>query len=349
MTRTYALSDFDFELPTHLIAQFPSEKRTQSRLLIPQQRLGRLSGFEERSFSEIINSFNAGDVLVLNNTKVIPARLQAQKESGGKLEVFVERITEGRRALCMIRANRAPKPGTVIHFAGHQASVIKKQGQFYSLVLLNGEWLEVLEAQGEVPLPPYINRQFGETDKERYQTVYAKESGAVAAPTAGLHFDSELLKALKNKGVSIAEVTLHVGAGTFLPIKSEDIEAHEMHFELFSISDRTALLVNEAKRSGHRITAVGTTSLRALESAVDVTGKLIAGQGDTNIFIRPGFNFSLVDRLITNFHLPKSSLMLLVSAFSGYDFIRQTYAYAIDKEYRFFSYGDAMLLERIVA
>ncbi len=307
MSRSYALSDFDFELPAQLIAQFPSEKRSQSRLLIPQQQLGNLSGFDERYFSEIVNSFKAGDVLVLNNTKVIPARLQAQKESGGKLEVFVERVSEGQRALCMIRANRAPKPGAMIHFAGQQARVIEKRGQFYSLELQRGEWLEVLEAQGEVPLPPYINRQFGDADKTRYQTVYAKESGAVAAPTAGLHFDDELLTALKNKGVSVVEVTLHVGAGTFLPIKSEDIEAHEMHFELFSIPERTATLVNAAKRDGHRVTAVGTTSLRALESAVDATGQLVAGQGDTNIFIRPGFKFSLVDRLITNFHLPKSS------------------------------------------
>lgn len=344
----YTLSDFDFNLPEQLIAQFPTDERSHSRLLCPL--LGEdknLSGFLETQFSQITEQFQADDVLVVNNTKVIPARLFANKLSGGKIEVFVERITENNSALCMIRANRAPKVGSEIVFAnGIKAKVIDKKGQFYLLTLQSNDWSVLLETEGEVPLPPYIQRQVESTDDSRYQTIYAKQKGAVAAPTAGLHFDEKLFAQLKQKGVEIVEVTLHVGAGTFLPIKEENIANHQMHFELFNIPPSTAEIINAAKQRGRQITAVGTTSLRTLESSVDANGWLTAGQGDTNLFITPGFQFQIVDRLITNFHLPKSSLLLLVSAFAGYDLIRQTYQYAIENQYRFFSYGDAMLLEK---
>lgn len=347
MTSTYSLSDFDFHLPPQLIAQFPCAERSRSRLLQPLvDENNQLSGFAEGLFAEITNQFNAGDVLVVNNTKVMPARLFASKLSGGKIEVFVERISEANTALCMIRANRAPKVGGQIVFNDEtHAQVLDKKGQFYLLKLTSSSWDVLLENQGEIPLPPYIQRQADSVDDNRYQTVYAKEKGAVAAPTAGLHFDEALFAKLRAKGVKIVEVTLHVGAGTFLPMKHEDIAKHEMHFELFTIPEHTATIINQAKQAGQRITAVGTTSLRALESSAN-NGQLQAGHGDTNLFITPGFQFQIVDRLITNFHLPKSSLLLLVSAFAGYDLIRQTYQYAIDQEYRFFSYGDAMLLER---
>lgn len=342
------LSDFDFHLPEHLIAQFPKDERSHSRLLHPLlDKKNQLTDFSEYLFAQIIDEFKAGDVLVVNNTKVIPARLFASKPSGGKLEVFVERVTEPDVALCMMRANRAPKVGAEIVFTDTiHAQVLEKKEQFYLLKLTASTWENLLSSQGEIPLPPYIQRQADKFDDSRYQTVYAKEKGAVAAPTAGLHFDDDLFAQLRAKGVKIVEVTLHVGAGTFLPMKHEDIARHEMHFELFTIPEHTATIINQAKQVGQRITAVGTTSLRALESSVNSSRQLQAGHGDTNLFITPGFQFNIVDRLITNFHLPKSSLLLLVSAFAGYDLIRQTYQYAIANEYRFFSYGDAMLLER---
>lgn len=342
LAEPYTLSDFDFDLPETLIAQTPAPTRTASRLLkvIDEQQ------FENKTFIDIAEEFVAGDVLVINNTKVMPARLSGEKPSGGKLEIFVERIQSETTALCMIRANRAPKVDSTIYISGETAQIAARQGIFF-LVELSGQqtWENLTKQQGDIPLPPYIQRQTTDNDLQRYQTVYAEKLGAVAAPTAGLHFDQTLLQQLKDKGVIIAEVTLHVGAGTFQPVKSECLNEHQMHFELFDIPESTRQIINQAKQDNRRITAVGTTSVRALESAAD-NGQLIQSDGDTNLFIRPGYEFEIVDRLITNFHLPKSSLMMLVSAFSGYDTIKNAYQFAIDEQYRFFSYGDAMLLKR---
>ncbi len=334
----YSLSDFDFELPPELIAQFPAEDRTQSRLLRVRE-----TQLEDALFSQIVDDFEAGDVLVVNNTKVIAARLFGHKPSGGKLEIFVERIQSPQTALCMIRANRSPKLGSLIHIADREATIVARQGVFFVVTLNDGDWTTLTAEAGDIPLPPYIHRQAGDTDADRYQTVYAKSKGAVAAPTAGLHFDDALLQQLRDKGVEILEVTLHVGAGTFQPVKSENLDEHQMHFELFEIPADTQQRLNQAKCEQRRITAVGTTSLRTLESAA-VNGQIAHTQGDTNLFIRPGYDFEIVDRLITNFHLPKSSLMMLVSAFAGYECIRDAYQHAMAARYRFFSYGDAMLL-----
>lgn len=335
----YSLSDFDFDLPESLIAQFPATQRTQSRLLRVQgQQL-----FEDTIFADIINDFIAGDVLVINNTKVIPARLFGEKSSGGKLEIFVERIQSESTALCMVRANRSPKIDSQITIAGEPAYIRARQGIFFVIELNHSTWAALTSSAGDIPLPPYIDRDTTDADLNRYQTVYAEQSGAVAAPTAGLHFDEALLQQLQDKDVMIAYVTLHIGAGTFLPVKQENLDEHDMHFELFEIPDTTREIVNQAKIDGRRVTAVGTTSMRALESAA-VQQRVVLAGGDTNLFIRPGYTFEVIDRLITNFHLPKSSLMMLVSAFAGYDTIKQAYQHAISEQYRFFSYGDAMLL-----
>lgn len=338
----YTLSDFDFVLPESLIAQTPAASRTASRLLkvISEQQ------FTHATFADIANEFVAGDVLVINNTKVMPARLLGKKLSGGRLEIFVERIQSETTALCMIKANRSPKIDSTIYIANETAKIVARRGVFFLLELSGQQtWAELTKQQGDIPLPPYIQRQTTASDVQRYQTVYAEKLGAVAAPTAGLHFDQALLQQLKNKGVIIAEVTLHVGAGTFQPVKSECLDEHQMHFELFDITEKTRQIVNKAKQENRRITAVGTTSVRALESAAEC-GQLVQCDGDTNLFIRPGYTFEIVDRLITNFHLPKSSLMMLVSAFSGYETINNAYQFAIEEKYRFFSYGDAMLLKR---
>ncbi|MPV85601.1 tRNA preQ1(34) S-adenosylmethionine ribosyltransferase-isomerase QueA [Ostreibacterium oceani] len=340
----YTLSDFDFELPADLIAQFPAKERSASRLL----QVNGENDFCDGVFADIVREFNAGDVLVLNNTKVVPARLQGKKISGGQLEIFVERIQDNNTALCMIRANRAPKPGVEIDIAGHRAMVSGRQGVFFIIELINddSDWETLMQASGDIPLPPYIQRAPIAEDSQRYQTVYAEKAGAVAAPTAGLHFDNALLAKLADKGVEITYITLHVGAGTFQPVKNEWLDTHQMHFELFEIPDETRRIVNAAKTDGRRVTAVGTTSLRALESAAQDQRIVMAG-GDTDLFIRPGYPFEIVDRLITNFHLPKSSLMMLVSALAGYETIRSAYQHAINQRYRFFSYGDAMLLKTI--
>lgn len=338
----YQLADFDFELPDALIAQTPAKTRTASRLL----NVSDPKNIRHQVFSEIVDEFISGDVLVVNNTKVMPARLWGEKPSGGKIEVFVERIQSDKVALCMIRANRSPKPDSEVMIAGQAAKIIERKGIFFVVELLESDWMHLTQAQGDIPLPPYIQRETSDSDLSRYQTVYADADklGAVAAPTAGLHFDEALLQSLRDKGVEIVEVTLHVGAGTFQPVKAENLDEHEMHFELFEIPEQTKQIVNRAKQENRRVTAVGTTSMRALESSAE-HGQLVLSGGDTNLFIRPGYPFEIVDRLITNFHLPKSSLMMLVSAFAGYDKIRTAYDVAIAEKYRFFSYGDAMLLK----
>ncbi len=336
----YTLSDFDFDLPDSLIAQMPAEQRSRSRLL----KVLDDTHFTDSVFTDIVDEFVAGDVLVVNDTKVIPARLFGHKPSGGKLEIFVERIQSDTVALCMLRSNRSPKVGSEIIIAEQTATVTDRQGIFFVITLNTGDWHSLTEQQGDIPLPPYIHRQTTDDDLARYQTVYAEKAGAVAAPTAGLHFDENILQQLENKGVEIVHVTLHVGAGTFLPVKSEDLSQHQMHFELFEIPEKTKQIINQAKKDNRRVTAVGTTSLRALESSAD-NHQIVLDGGDTNLFIRPGYRFEIVDRLITNFHLPKSSLMMLVSAFAGYDTIKNAYSHAIASSYRFFSYGDAMLLK----
>ncbi|MEG1834188.1 MAG: tRNA preQ1(34) S-adenosylmethionine ribosyltransferase-isomerase QueA [Burkholderiaceae bacterium] len=340
------LSDFDFDLPPELIAQHPLAHRTDSRLLRVLA-----DGFEDLSFADLEGLLRPGDLLVFNDTRVIKARLHGAKESGGRIEALVERVTTPTRAILMIRASKSPKPGSRVLFgegdATVAATVIGRQDEFFELDF-GCDVLAVLDRLGEVPLPPYITHGADAADESRYQTVYAAHPGAVAAPTAGLHFTPELIAALRARGVETAFVTLHVGAGTFQPVRVENIAEHRMHSEWYSVSADDAARINAAKAAGRRVVAVGTTSLRALESAaLDApAGQVLAGSRDTRIFITPGYGFRIVDALITNFHLPKSTLLMLVSALVGSETIRAAYAHAIAHRYRFFSYGDAMLLER---
>ena len=338
------ISDFDFTLPDRLIAQHPPEVRGSSRLLValPDMPL------QDRAFGDLPNYIEAGDVLVFNNTKVMKARLFGQKESGGKIEALIERVLDNHTALAHIRSSKSPKPGTKLIFEGDIRAVMIERADELFCLRFEGEKTvyELLEQNGHLPLPPYIERAAGADDDTRYQTVYAKHQGAVAAPTAGLHFTDELLGSLKAKGVETAEVTLHVGAGTFQPVRVDKIEEHKMHSEWFDVPPETVAAIEAAHARGNKVWAVGTTSMRALESAARETGRLKAGQGDTDIFITPGYRFRVIDRLITNFHLPKSTLLMLVSAFSGMEHIRAVYRHAVEHEYRFFSYGDAMVLGR---
>lgn len=334
------INEFDFHLPEYLIAQSPPKQRGDSRLLVSSQ-----DGLLDKKFSDFSNYLSAGDVLVINNTKVIKARMFGQKITGGKIEVLIERVLDQHQAMAHIRASKSPKIGTRIKLDGDIfAECTGREDDLFRLRFETSQSVfEILENNGHIPLPPYITRKDNQNDSQRYQTVYGKEQGAVAAPTAGLHFTNEILEQLKNKGVQIVEITLHVGAGTFQPVRVENIYEHKMHKERYIISDTAVDTINQAKEQGKKICAVGTTSLRAIESA-SISGKLIAGNGDTDIFITPGFNFQTIDMLLTNFHLPKSTLLMLVSAFSGLEQIKQIYQHAISHEYRFFSYGDAMLL-----
>ena len=334
------LSDFDFDLPNSLIAQYPSEKRTDSRLLVVQD------DFINATFSQLGEFLKPKDLLILNDTKVIPARLFGRKESGGKVEILVERLINDFQALVMIKASRAPKINSYIVLENDkQVKVIDKASGLYKLSFGSNSILTLLNEIGHVPLPPYIERSDEKRDINRYQTVYAKKDGAVAAPTAGLHFDKILLSELTNYGVKHDFVTLHVGAGTFQPVKTEEIENHRMHSEFFEVNQDTIEKIKNTKASGGRVVAVGTTAVRTLES-IALHKDITAQKGETDIFIYPGFKFRLVDAMITNFHLPKSSLLMLVSAFIGIEKMFQIYQYAIEEKYRFFSYGDAMLLEK---
>jgi len=334
------LTDFDFELPKSLIAQNPTENRTDSRLLVPQSTI--IDSF----FHQIASFIKPGDLLVMNNTRVIPARLFGHKESGGKVEIMIERLLNDRQVLAMIKASRAPQIDSFITLEnGEKAQVVSKENGFYTLDFLTDSLLDLLDNVGHIPLPPYIERGDEQADLERYQTVFAKEDGAVAAPTAGLHFDDELLSSLKEKGINHCFVTLHVGAGTFQPVKVDEITDHKMHSEYFEIDQITVDQINQTKKNGGRVIAVGTTAVRSIESAAK-SGALKATKEETDIFIYPGYEFKIVDMLITNFHLPKSSLLMLVSAFIGRERMMEIYHHAIENKYRFFSYGDAMLLER---
>ncbi len=328
------LSEFDYELPPHLIAQHPAGERGASRLLHLDGATGAL---RDLAFADLPDLLDARDVVVLNDTRVIKARLAGSRESGGRIELFIERIVGEHEALGLVRASHAPGPGTRLRIGdGVAAEVLGCEADLYR-VRFAEPVAGVLERCGSVPLPPYITHAPGPEDAERYQTVYAERPGAVAAPTAGLHFDREILKRIQDNGTNIAMLTLHVGAGTFQPVRSANIEDHRMHFERYEVPPETS-----AALQGRRVLAVGTTSLRALESAA-LSG---APSGETDLFIYPGFGFRTVDRLLTNFHLPKSSLLMLVAAFAGMDNMRKAYAHAIRNNYRFFSYGDAMLIER---
>jgi len=334
------LSDFDFELPELLIAQHPSPKRTDSRLLV------RNDEFIDSHFSDLGLFLKPNDLLILNDTRVIPARLFGHKDSGGKVEVLIERVVSDHEAFAMIKASRSPKIGSYIILENKvRVKICDKNDGIYSVSFESDSVLNTLNEVGHIPLPPYIDRDDVKEDAKLYQTVYAQNNGAVAAPTAGLHFDESLLSSLKEQGIDHTFVTLHVGAGTFQPVKVDNIETHKMHSEQYEINQSTVDKIERTKAEGGRVIAVGTTSVRTLESA-SLSGKLKSQKGDTEIFIYPGFKFQIVDAMITNFHLPKSSLLMLVSAFIGFDEMHQTYQHAIKEQYRFFSYGDAMLLKR---
>ncbi len=338
------VKDFHFDLPEELIASYPLEQRSQSRLLCLEGDSGALS---HRRFAEVLALLQPGDLVVFNDTRVIPARLFGQKASGGKVEVLVERVLDDKRALAHVRSSRSPKAGSKLLLEGGiEAEMLGRHENLFELGFnLDGNLIEALEQHGHMPLPPYMKREDQLSDRERYQTVYNAKPGAVAAPTAGLHFDQALLAQLDAKGINKAFVTLHVGAGTFQPVKVDKIEDHVMHAEYIEVSEAVCQAVRETKARGGRVVAVGTTSVRSLESASQ-GGEIEPYFGDTSIFIFPGYTFKTVDVLITNFHLPESTLLMLVSAFAGYEHVMQAYATAVAERYRFFSYGDAMFITR---
>lgn len=344
--------DFYFDLPSELIAQYPPKQRTDSRLLVMQPSGALL----DCQFPQILEFLQPNDLMVFNNTKVIPARLFGQKMTGGKVELLIERVLDERRVLSHIRASNAPKAGARLQIAeAFEVEVLGREGALFELALVdtdeNASILSLIETHGHMPLPPYIERSDEAVDQSRYQTVYGKKPGAVAAPTAGLHFDEALLEKIQQQGVEIGFVTLHVGAGTFKPVQVDDISEHTMHSEVIEISPKLVVKIAETRAKGGRVVAVGTTSVRCLESAARFSetekGKpLQTYSGETDIFITPGYQFQVVDLLLTNFHLPESTLIMLVSAFAGYDETMQAYQHAIKQGYRFFSYGDAMLVHR---
>ncbi len=342
------VSDFSYDLPERLIAQFPTDQRVDSRLL----KVMRDRELEESRFASIVNEFREGDLLVLNNTKVIPARVFGKKDTGGKLEILLERVLDETTVLAQIRCSKAPKIGqnlVIDEDLDAKVVVTAREGQFFELSITQGKSLfDWFERVGHMPLPPYIERSDNLDDGQRYQTVFAKQQGAVAAPTAGLHYDDALLEKIRSKGVHIETVTLHVGAGTYQPVRVDNVDEHEMHSEYIEVSQQVCDAVRDTKANGGRVIAVGTTVVRSLETAAkESKGDIIQPfNGDTKIFIYPGFEFKVVDLLQTNFHLSESTLLMLVSAFAGYERIMSAYRYAIENEFRFFSYGDAMLLER---
>ncbi|MBS9783149.1 MAG: tRNA preQ1(34) S-adenosylmethionine ribosyltransferase-isomerase QueA [Pasteurella sp.] len=350
------LSDFHFDLPNELIARYPTKQRTASRLLYVNGETGE---HKDQQFTDILEHINEGDLLIFNNTRVIPARLYGKKASGGKLEVLVERVLDEHRCLAHIRCSKSPKEGSTIILGedklgegnGFNATMVARHDTLFELKFEASQPLfELLDLAGHMPLPPYIDRPDEDTDQERYQTVYSKELGAVAAPTAGLHFDDEMLQKLAEKGVQTAFVTLHVGAGTFQPVRVETIEDHKMHAEYAQVDQEVVDKILATKAEGKRVIAVGTTSVRSIESAAEQAekeNKLITPFfSDTSIFIYPGKKFRVVDALLTNFHLPESTLIMLVSAFAGYSNCMQAYQHAVTEKYRFFSYGDAMFIDK---
>ncbi|KIH76612.1 S-adenosylmethionine--tRNA ribosyltransferase-isomerase [Geoalkalibacter ferrihydriticus] len=342
------LNDFNFELPEHLIAQHPAQQRDGSRLMTLDRAAGSLHpGY----FPDVVGAFRPGDLLVINDTRVIPARLLGRKVSGGRIEVFLVRrlVGEDETWLCLTRSSKPARPGTRVLFEGGLEGEVlgadeQEPGQRRVRFKVQGEFLQVLEKVGRMPLPPYISRPDHNLDRERYQTVFAQEPGAVAAPTAGLHFTEPILRQLREVGVDICPLTLHVGPGTFLPVRVDDIRDHRMHAEHYRVPVATAEAVNRAKQQGRRVFALGTTATRVLEFALDDAGRLLPGEGVSDLFIYPGFRFRVVDGLITNFHLPRSTLLMLVCAFAGRELTLEAYRRAVEEQFRFFSYGDCMLI-----
>ena len=340
-------SDFSFELPDELIARYPTQQRSGSRLLCLDPGTGAL---QDKRFTDITELLEPGDLLVFNNTRVIPARLLGHKATGGKIEILIERVVSQDECLVHLRASKSPKAGAELFIDGCEDPafvVTGRDGELFRLRAAANDVMSLLEEYGHMPLPPYIDREDEQGDKERYQTVYAERPGAVAAPTAGLHFDEPLLQRLRDKGVQQAFVTLHVGAGTFQPVRVDDVREHTMHSEWLEVTEATAELVRKTKAAGKRVIAVGTTSVRCLETAAkqcDQPGEVAAFTGETDIFIYPGYQFRVIDGLLTNFHLPESTLIMLVSALAGRENILNAYAHAVKERYRFFSYGDAMLI-----
>ncbi|MDN3716011.1 tRNA preQ1(34) S-adenosylmethionine ribosyltransferase-isomerase QueA [Vibrio breoganii] len=345
------VSDFHFDLPDELIARYPMPDRTSSRLL---QLTGNSGEVQDKNFTDMLDLVGEGDLLVFNNTRVIPARVFGRKASGGKIEVLVERMVDEHTILAHVRSSKSPKPGTELFLGDkdqYAAVMVARHDALFEIRFTSDKAvLQILEEVGHMPLPPYIDRPDEDSDQERYQTVYNEKPGAVAAPTAGLHFDDEILEKIKAKGANLAFVTLHVGAGTFQPVRVDNILEHHMHAEYVEVTQEVVDAINETKAKGGRVIAVGTTSVRSLESAAqDAVRKgteLKPFFGDTDIFIYPGYEFQLIDCLLTNFHLPESTLIMLVSAFAGYDNVMGAYLHAVEHKYRFFSYGDAMFVTR---
>ncbi|PIJ52257.1 tRNA preQ1(34) S-adenosylmethionine ribosyltransferase-isomerase QueA [Erwinia sp. OLTSP20] len=343
------LADFSFELPDSLIAHYPQAQRSGCRLLSLDGETGQLS---HGIFTDLLEKLDAGDLLVFNNTRVIPARIYGRKASGGKIEVLVERVLDDKRVLAHVRSSRAPQPGSALLLGDDHsvaATMVARHDALFEIVFDDARpVLDILNAVGHMPLPPYIDRPDEDADRELYQTVYSEKPGAVAAPTAGLHFDQPLLQALRDKGVNTAFVTLHVGAGTFQPVKVDTIEDHHMHAEYAEVSQDVVDAVLACKQRGNRVVAVGTTSVRSLESAAQAAADSLIAPffADTRIFIYPGYRYQIIDALITNFHLPESTLIMLVSAFAGYRHTMHAYQQAVAQQYRFFSYGDAMFISR---
>ena len=333
-------SDFNYQLPKNLIAQKPLANRRDSRLLC----LNKITGVcQDNQFTQFIDLLMPNDLLVFNNTKVIPARLYGQKETGGKIEILIERVEDFHHALAHIKASKSPKKGAILHLDhDFQCEVIDREDDLFRLAF-KAPLMEVLEAIGHIPLPPYITREDDAEDLQRYQTVFAQKNGAVAAPTAGLHFDKEIMQKLQQKNIATTFVTLHVGSGTFQPVRVENLDDHSMHKEYFNVDAETVTAVEKTRAQGGRVIAIGTTAVRALESASQ-NGTLEQGFGDTQLFITPSYQFKSVDALLTNFHLPESTLLMLVSAFANYESVMAAYQHAIEQQYRFFSYGDAMFL-----
>jgi len=340
------LEDFDFELPPQQIAQYPLPGRDDSRLMVLDRRQ---QAVDTGMFPDILRYFRAGDLLVINDTRVIPARLLGKKESGGRIEVFLVRrlAAEDESWACLTRCSKPPRTGSRLFLAGGIEGEVLEGGEApyrHIRFVCAGDFHQALEQSGRIPLPPYIRREDDATDRIRYQTVFANRRGAVAAPTAGLHFTTAILDELRRLGVEIQNLTLHVGLGTFLPVRVDDVRQHRMHGENYHLPEATAVAVNRAKAEGRRVFALGTTTTRTLEHAVDAQGRVVAGEGVSDLFIYPGFRFQIVDALITNFHLPGSTLLMLVSAFAGRDFTLAAYRQAVREGFRFFSYGDCMLI-----
>lgn len=344
MKHTYHKSDFNYDLPEDLIARYPLEHRSDSRLLVATPVNAEEVTIEDSAVKRFIDYLRPEDLLVMNNTRVLPARLHGVKESGGKIEVMIERTMTPHKVRAYLKASKAPKEGSKIVIGDYAVMVTEKHEGLFTLTS-ETEWAEIMTALGEMPIPPYLDRPAEALDDERYQTVIAHEPGAVAAPTAGLHFDEAMLQAIAAKGIKKVEITLHVGAGTFQPVRTENLNEHVMHEEWLHVSQEVVDEIAACRARGGRVVAIGTTSMRALEASSQ-SGKTVAGSGDTNLFITPGYEFKCVDALFTNFHLPESTLIMLVSAFAGVANIRKIYQHAIAERYRFFSYGDAMFLTR---